>query len=174
MISTFAVHTQATALLAAAAAAMTEAGLVAPERRYVTSAIPAIDCEQLVLQVREVAHNVGNVADGGGPGRPHDPSLYVPAVAYTMWCHRCVPVVDAEGEVVVLPTAAEEDAAARLILADSVAMLTGIMGARTTSANPAGAIPERGLLVQQWEALEHSGGYGGGALHFIANLIERR
>lgn len=153
------IQQQAEQLLAAFAAAVP----AAPARRYITQTIPAVDCEQLVLQVVQISHNVGNVAVEGGWGGPQLPSMTMPHAIYALWIHRCVPVIDESA-----PTADEEAASGALILADASAAWKVLLDVE------GGIIPQRGLYISRWEALANEGGYGGGVLQFTASLAELR
>lgn len=119
-------------LLAAVVALFAEApAIVLPDRRYVHTGIPAWDCEMLVVSATRIHRS--NPAGQG--------ALFVraPMLDLDIWLLRCCPVVDETAGKIILPTAAELQAAAEERIADAARLaggiteiIRGIEGCKTT------------------------------------------
>lgn len=137
-----------------------------PERQYVSNGIVIWDsCEQVAVEVETTFGIDGNVAneiiDGSGV-----PVWSLRAVGLVVWIIRCVHDIDVVGENVIIPTAAEMEADAQILLADPTAIVNAIV-----AAQKAGDLPCQSVAFERGQMQGPEGGYAGWAVRVRIALI---
>lgn len=132
-------------------------GLSLPERRLVTIGLPAADCELFAVAVESIVPITGT-ADATTIGSDRDEvAFYMRALVVGLWVLRCVPGLNDRGEI---PTVAEEEDAAELILSDATNMELAL-----TQGLDDGVLPGcGGFAFIGWESITAEGYLGGGVL----------
>lgn len=131
-----------------------------PARRYVTQSLPAFDCAELVVGVDSI---VGHDGDASVETTGLITCLTMQAANLSVWLVRCVPTVADDGTA---PTVADMEASADMLLADPLDMFNALVAAYF-AGELAGC---SGLAMLGWQAVESSGGVGGGTLRVRVDL----
>lgn len=138
-----------------------------PAKQYVSNGVVIWDsCEQVAVEVERTFGIDGNVATEviGGDGVPLSAMR---AVGVVVWVIRCVHDIDAEGENIIIPTAAEMEADAEVLLADPTAVTNAIVAAY--KAGELGVC--QGVALEGGQSQGPEGGYAGWAVRLRLALI---
>lgn len=137
-----------------------------PERRYIAPGTPAYDCAQVVVWVSQIiswSNQPNQVATTpmveGVPARAR-------AAAYNLAILRDVPIPSGTAQTYVLPAVEDEQAAARLVLADSQLAWQAL---RDASRARLLGVPD-GLVFLGWDMIAPFGGLAGGNLRVSLEL----
>lgn len=129
-----------------------------PDRQYVTFGNPAWDCEQVVCSVQRMFSVESDVA---AEQIISGPLFFMRGIAVAVSIIRCVPVPDDSGDVILLPSDTELEAAAQIALVDSEAIFNALVEAQL-AGELAGC---SGIAFDNWVAEGPEGGLGGGTQH---------
>lgn len=166
MMPALAIYDLAKKLLAAVVDYYQGENVELPERRFVCPYLPILDCEQLTVHVERTFSNEGDPAVqviqsiGSHPGHGLRTAVFVIALS------RCVPLHDMQGDSIVLPPIADEEAAAAQIHADGVHLFNAVL-----VADKNGDLGGCDLLaILEWISAGNEAGLAGGALRVWIGL----
>ncbi len=138
-----------------------------PARAYISGGPPAWDCELLATWCENTVGIDGNVAQEQQQPLARHAGHTMRAGVFVVTLVRCTPALpDTEGDQIVLPSVAEEQAAARTLYEDGQRTLNALV-----AAERAGELPGcNSLVFQQWSTLGPEGGLVAGELRVRVGL----
>jgi len=142
----------ADAVLAAAVAGMTAGAIVPQTRRGVVDGEPAWDCSELAVHVRSLQPMQGNVSTTDTT-RLRSGGLVQYTATIDVHSVRCVP---AASKTVPVPLIADIDDSAEAVTSDAVAIINGLVSARSAKSLPSAETAIIGAV-----SVPNSGGFGG-------------
>lgn len=156
------VYTLARDVLDAIVAGYATAGADIPDRRLVTPGLPTFDCEGVYVQVERVSRHEGNVVVETPQPMLAAAGHALSAALIAVTVVRCLPTPKPNGDP---PDAADEEAAAELILTDAQRVLNVLVAAERAKELPGC----NSLAVVEWVPVQPSD-LGGGTLRLLAGI----
>lgn len=154
----------ARALLVAVIDYYQEVNVALPPRRYISSGVPALDCEQLTIHAERAFPNNGDITAQTAQPITMDVGHSLRTMTYVISLWRCAPTIGDSG---LPPAVAEEEAAAALVHADSIHLFNALLDAEDEGGLPLGC---NVLAILDWVAVGPEGGLVGGYLSVWVGL----
>lgn len=136
-----------------------------PEQQYVANGDVQWDCAQLVVNVERVFPTQGDVTVE--QWWQTDAGLGPRGCVLGVWLIRCVPDIDATGQVIKFPSAAAMDESAFDLLGDSTTVLELLLQAQLEGE----LATCNGFSFENWTPVGPSGGLGGGVTRVRTQLM---
>lgn len=167
MLPALAIHNLARNLLTAVQGYYQAQNVELPPRRFVAPYVPILDCEQITVHVERTLGNEGDVAAQAVQAITQHPGHSLRTAVFVISLWRCVPMHDAQGDGIVLPTIDEEQAAAAMIHADAVHLFNAVL-----TAEKDGLLGSCNVLaILEWISVGNEAGLAGGALRVWIGLM---
>jgi len=128
-----------------------------PERQYVAFGLVAWDCEQLTVSI---SRTYGVEADVAAEQLVSNQMFAMRGLEIEVSLIRCVPVADTSGDVIIIPTADDIEASARIAAIDERTIMNTLIEAQQ-DGDLGGC---HGIAFGGWSAEGPNGGLGGGRL----------
>lgn len=150
------------------AAVVNHHGGTLPARQYVAAGAPAWDCELVSAWCDRTAGTEGDPAQETVTSLPGNAAWAMRAGTFVVTIVRCVPPPTVQGEEVVPPSVADEEAAAQVLYEDAQRTVNALV-----SAYRAGELAScHGLAMLDWRSLGPDGLLVAGELRVRVRLTE--